>query len=98
MVNGSPPSKIPSVNHRPEHQSNPEPSVVLNDCTDGNGNNLPSVNNTSNIDHGNEKDSEFVREWHNRFTSATTFLEFSRSFDLFAAEVATKGKEMSGNN
>ena len=50
------------------------------------------------MDHGNEKDSDFVREWHNRFTSATTFVEFSRSCDLFAAKVATKGKEMSGNN
>ena len=80
MGNGTPPN-IPSVDHRPEHQSNPEQSVVLNDCTDGNGNNLPSFHNTSNMDRGNEKDSDFVREWHNRFTSATTFVEFSRSCD-----------------
>ena len=102
MVNGSPPSNIPSVNHSPIHQSNPEPSVVLNNCTDGNGDNLPSSNNTSNntsnTDHVNEKESEFVCEWHNRITSATTFVKFSRSCDLFAAEVATKGKEISRNN
>ena len=98
MVNGSSISNSPSVNPCPQHQSRPEPSVVLNDCTDGNGNNPPTPVNTPTMDHGNEKDSEFVREWHNRFTSATSFVEFSRLCDLFAAEVASKGKEISGNN
>ena len=35
---------------------------------------------------------------YNRFTSATTFVGVSRLCDLFAAEVATKGKEISSNN
>ena len=98
MVNSSLPPNISSFNHIPNHQSNPEPSVVLNYCTDGNGDELPSSNNTSNYEHVNEKESEFVREWHNRITSATTFVEFSRSCDLFACDVVTKGKEMSTNN
>ena len=98
MVNGSRLSNVTSSNHNPNHHPNPEPSVVFNDCTDGNGDSSPSSNNTSDTYHSNEKESEFVREWLNRFTSATTFVEFSRLCDLFAAEVATKGKEISSNN
>ena len=98
MVNSSLPPNISNFNHNPNHQSNSEPSVILNYCTDGNGDELPSSNNTSNHEHVNEKESEFVREWHNRITSATTFVEFSRSCDLLASDVVTKGKEMSTNN
>ena len=98
MENGSRLPNVTSFNHNPNHPPIPEPSVVFNDCTDGNGDSSPSSNNTSDTYHSNEKESEFVREWHNRFTSTTTFVEFSRLCDLFAAEVATKGKEISSNN
>ena len=64
MVNGSRLSNIPSSNHNPNHPPNPEPSVVFNDCTDGNGDSSPSLNNTSNTYHSNEKESEFVQSFY----------------------------------
>lgn len=76
---------------------NLEPPVALSGCTVGDRDKYNTTGSTrSNNSRG--KDSEFVRQWHHRISSAASFEDFSTSCGLFAEDVVTKGKEMSSNS
>ena len=57
-----------------------------------------SDNLATNPNNNREKESEFVRQWYDRISSAALFHDFSTSCGPFADDVVTKGKDVSSNS
>ena len=87
-----------SNGNTPSHIINPDPLVTLNGCTNSNGNEPSTNENRPNPESDVESNSEFVREWSSKISTATSFDEFCSKCDEYAKAVVTESKAKSGSN
>ena len=98
LVHDNPSNPTDNLANNPNDLSNLEPSGALSGCTVGDSDDSNTANSNSQSHNSRGKDSEFVRQWYNRISSAASFDDFSASCGLFADEVVMKGKDMSANS